>query len=596
MKVEVIKKNEQVVNDNNEDNMKKLRVAAYARVSTDRDEQQSSFESQQKYYFNKISKEKNWKFVEVYADEGISGTQTTRRDNFLRMIKDAEDGKIDMILTKSISRFARNTVDTLKYVRLLKSKNVAILFEEENILTTDMPGELLLTILSSVAQQESETISAHVRLGIKMKAQRGEMVGFNGVYGYDCDMKKNKMTINEKEAKIVKLIFKLYIEGKGCNIIARTLTEMGVDTPRKSGKWCYSTVNKILHNEKYIGDLEMCKTFTFDPITHTRRVNNGEEDKFYVYDHHEPIVSREAFRMVQEIFQGKQSTNQFTRFPRRKNNVFTSRIRCGFCGDTMLRRREYRRKSSWLCSTYVRKGRYYCSKSKVGYEDIIKSAFVEGMNMLLNKEEFDIDDFIKDLSNVIDEDQNYVNLKRAERKKADLEEKMSKLIELLLNKNIDNDLFDRKRQKYLEDIKVQEQRIERYSGVPDIDNKERLINMKSKILTDVNSKEQMLSCFDELIFDEIVLYVVIGGYTSDRKIDPYMIRFIIRDNDQFDANSNLTKEFIAKHNNVDKIGAFYNTVLDFNSNQKFNTFEFVDKGYMKVEHDFVRVRFETEKY
>ena len=143
---------------------------------------------------------------------------------------------------------------------------------------------------------------------------------------------------------------------------------------------------------------------------------------------------------------------------------------------------------------------------------------------------------------------------------------------------------------------MQEQRIERYSGVPDIDNKERLINMKSKILTDVNSKEQILSCFDELIFDEIVLYVVIGGYTSDRKIDPYMIRFIIRDNDQFDANSNLTKEFIAKHNNVDKIGAFYNTVLDFNSNQKFNTFEFVDKGYMKVEHDFVRVRFETEKY
>ncbi|MGN1322879.1 MAG: hypothetical protein ACI4VT_02620 [Bacilli bacterium] len=118
---------------------------------------------------------------------------------------------------------------------------------------------------------------------------------------------------------------------------------------------------------------------------------------------------------------------------------------------------------------------------------------------------------------------------------------MSKLIELLLNKNIDNDLFDRKRQKYLEDIKVQEQRIERYSGVPDIDNKERLINMKSKVLTDVNSKEQMLSCFDELIFDEIVLYVVIGGYTSDRKIDPYMIRFIIRDNDQFDANSNLSK-------------------------------------------------------
>ena len=198
------------------------------------------------------------------------------------MIKDVEDGKIDMLLTKSISRFARNTVDTLKYVRLLKSKNVPILFEEENILTTDMPGELLLTVLSSVAQQEIETMSSHIRLGNKMKAERGEMIGFNGIFGYDCDTKKNLMTINEKEAPVVRMIYKMYLEGHGCNRIARTLEDMQILSPRGKKKWQYSTINKILRNEKYIGDLEMGKSYTVDPISHKRRINNGEEDKFYV--------------------------------------------------------------------------------------------------------------------------------------------------------------------------------------------------------------------------------------------------------------------------------------------------------------------------
>ena len=192
MEIEVIKKKEGIFDRNTGEIVKrKKRVAAYARVSTDNEEQQTSFISQQKYYIDKIEKEPDWKFVEVYADEGISGTQTAKRENFLRMIRDAEDDKIDLILTKSISRFARNTVDTLKYVRLLRNKNVAVIFEEENINTLDMSGELLLSILSSVAQQESETISSHVRLGIKMKEERGELVGFNGVYGYTCDMKKN---------------------------------------------------------------------------------------------------------------------------------------------------------------------------------------------------------------------------------------------------------------------------------------------------------------------------------------------------------------------------------------------------------------------
>lgn len=179
MEVEIIKKEEGRINRKTKNLFSdKIRVAAYARVSTDMEDQQTSFKSQQKYYLEKIMANSSWSFVEVYADEGISGTLASKRESFMRMIKDCKDGKIDLILTKSISRFARNTLDTLKYVRMLRDMGIGVIFEEENINTLDMAGELLLTVLSSVAQQESETISSHIKLGLKMKKERGEIVGF----------------------------------------------------------------------------------------------------------------------------------------------------------------------------------------------------------------------------------------------------------------------------------------------------------------------------------------------------------------------------------------------------------------------------------
>ena len=225
------------------DYTKKLRVCGYARVSTEMERQETSYESQKFYYEQKIKNNPNWIFVRVYSDRGISGLSIEKRDGFNRMIKDAQEGKIDLILTKSISRFARNTVDTLNYVRLLRSKNVGILFEEEGINTLDMAGELLLTILSSVAQQESETISSHVKLGFKMKKERGEIVGQGSCYGYHYDFKKKEMTIIEHEASIVRLIFQKYNEGFGCKTIARMLTDMKEPSPRGKPKWGESSVS-----------------------------------------------------------------------------------------------------------------------------------------------------------------------------------------------------------------------------------------------------------------------------------------------------------------------------------------------------------------
>ena len=333
-------------------NKEKINVVAYARVSTELEEQQLSFESQRIYYYNKISSNDKWNFCGIYADEGISGTGIKKREGFKQMIREGMMKKYDLILTKSVSRFVRNTVDTLKYVRLLRNKNVAVIFEEENINTLDMSGELLLSILSSVAQQESETISSHVRLGIKMKEERGELVGFNGVYGYTCDMKKNELILNEEEAKTVRLIYKLFLDGYGCNMIAKTLSELNICSPRGKEKWGTTTINNILKNEKYIGDVEMGKTFTVDPITHKRKVNTGEEDKFYLKGHHEPIISEEDFNMVQEIFKSKQQKRKEGKSIIQRKSPFTELLRCGYCGSLIIKKSSYKR-PAWECKSVL---------------------------------------------------------------------------------------------------------------------------------------------------------------------------------------------------------------------------------------------------
>ena len=216
MEIQVIEKTNGRINRVTGTTIKeRLRVCAYCRVSTDNEEQLNSYQSQLKYYDEKINSKSEWQFAGIYADEAITGTLDFKRTEFMRMIADSMSGKIDMILTKSISRFARNTLDTLKYVRMLREKNIAILFEEENLSTITGAGELMLTILSAIAQQESENISSHVLLGLKMKKDRGELIGYNGCYGYNYNIETKEITINEDEANIVRYMFERYVEGIG---------------------------------------------------------------------------------------------------------------------------------------------------------------------------------------------------------------------------------------------------------------------------------------------------------------------------------------------------------------------------------------------
>jgi DNA invertase Pin-like site-specific DNA recombinase len=230
----------------------KIRVAPYARVSTDSDEQKNSYESQKKYYQELVFNNPEWELVDIYADEAISGTQVYKRTDFMRMINDAMEGKIDMIITKSISRFARNTLDTLSFVRQLKDKGVAVFFEKENINTLTMNGELLLVILSSLAQQESESIGGNIKLGLKMKMSCGEMVGFNRCLGYSYDKDTKEISIVPEEAEIVRYIFKRYIEGIGTYALAKELTRKGFKNAKGEVKWRDGSVACILKTDAEI--------------------------------------------------------------------------------------------------------------------------------------------------------------------------------------------------------------------------------------------------------------------------------------------------------------------------------------------------------
>lgn len=263
------------------------RVAAYVRVSTNAEEQLQSFKSQKEYYQDKISANKEWALVGIYADEGITGTKTTKRDEFLRMIDDCMNGLVDIVITKSVSRFSRNLVDVLSYTRMLKAKGVTVIFEKENIDTSTMESEMQLSLLSALAQNEVESLSQNVSLGVQMKMSRGELMGFNGCLGYDYHPEDKSISVNEQEAETVRMIYDLYVQGYGAYTIAKELTRLGKVNKKGEIKWTDSGIRGILKNEKYKGDLLMGKTYTVDPISKRRLDNRGESNKYYTRNHHE---------------------------------------------------------------------------------------------------------------------------------------------------------------------------------------------------------------------------------------------------------------------------------------------------------------------
>ena len=296
-----------------EEEKPKLRVAAYYRVSTDSDEQATSYEAQVEHYTEYIQKNPDWEFAGIYADDGISGTNTKKREEFNHMIDDCKAGNIDMIITKSISRFARNTLDCLKYIRQLKDMNIPVLFEKESINTMNAKGEVLITIMASLAQQESQSLSQNVKLGLQYRYQQGKVqINHNRFLGYTKDADGN-LIIDPEQAEIVKRIYREYLEGLSMDKIAAGLERDGILTGAGGKRWHTSTINKILRNEKYIGDALLQKTYTTDFLNKTRVKNNGLVPQYYVEGNHEAIIPKEIYLQVQEeLFRLRELRQQTT--------------------------------------------------------------------------------------------------------------------------------------------------------------------------------------------------------------------------------------------------------------------------------------------
>ena len=305
----------------------KRRTAGYARVSTDSDEQFTSYEAQIDYYTKLITSREDWEFVDVYTDEGISALNTKHRDGFNRMIWDALNGKIDLIVTKSVSRFARNTVDSLVTIRKLKEKGVECYFEKENIFTFDGKGELLLTIMSSLAQEESRSISENVTWGQRKRFSDGKVsIGYSQFLGYEKG-EDGKPKVVPEQAETVRLIYKLFLEGKTTQGIANFLMEHGVLSPGGKQTWPASTIASILTNEKYKGDALLQKRFTANFLTKELRINNGEVPQYYVEGSHEAIIAPEEFQVVQEEMARRKELGRTY-----SDKAFHSKIICGDCG------------------------------------------------------------------------------------------------------------------------------------------------------------------------------------------------------------------------------------------------------------------------
>lgn len=371
---------------------KKIRVAAYCRVSTEADEQLNSFENQVTYYTDYIEKNPLYEMAGIYADEGISGTSTKKRDDFNRMIADCEAGKIDLVITKSISRFARNTQDCLNYSRKLKNLGIGIKFEKENINTLDGTGELLFTILSSLAQDESRSISENSAWGIRSLYKQGIYhIDTGNFYGYDKD-KDGHLIINEQQGKVVKWIYESFLEGMDPATLAKTLTENGEPTCKGKTKWCASTIKNLMRNEKHMGDAILQKSFTGDFLTKQKVKNEGQLAQYHIKEDHEAIVSEEVWKAAQLELDYREQYKKEHYLKNMGQNAdkqpFTCRVVCAECGHVFQRRtltRTWGKKIVWFCGQrYLNRNEPGCTKTAV-YESTLQKSFIQAWNEVLNR-------------------------------------------------------------------------------------------------------------------------------------------------------------------------------------------------------------------
>lgn len=437
----------------------RFRVAAYCRVSTDREDQANSLHSQQTYFADYIKNHADWQLAGIYADEGLSGTNTRKREEFNRMIQDAERGDIDLILTKEVSRFARNTVDTLNNTRKLKALGIGVIFISDNIDTRDNDGELRLTIMASIAQEESRKTSERVKWGQKRRMEAGVVFGNDSLFGYTT--KDGKLNIKEDEAEIVRHIYSKFLnEGKGTHVIARELYEEGIAPPRTAtGKWSCVMVRRILRNEKYAGDLLQKKFVTLDYLTHQKIENRGREEQVYLKNHHEPIIDRTTWEETQaELVRRNSKQVEASKY---SNRYWCSgKIRCGACGSRFVTRITHRRNGdtykTWGCHSRV----HYGNWKQDGQGDYVgcnmrmlnDKSLTTCVQFVLGQLDLDYDaivaELVADIKAIQGKENGISSPKRLKEKRIELESKKERVMDAYFSQTISKDEMLSMKERY----------------------------------------------------------------------------------------------------------------------------------------------------
>ena len=500
--------------------LKKRKVAGYARVSTDSEEQLTSYAAQLDYYTHYIKGREDWEYVGVYTDEGITATNTKNRDGFKRMIRDALDGKIDLIVTKSVSRFARNTVDSLSTIRKLKENGTEVFFEKENIWTFDSKGELLITIMSSLAQEESRSISENCTWGQRKRFADGKVsVPFKRFLGYDRGEDGN-LVVNQEQAKLVKRIFRLFLQGYSMFGIAKLLTEEGILTPGGSKKWRVGNIKSILTNEKYKGDALLQKTFTVDFLTKEKKKNEGEIPQYYVTGNHEAIIPVATFNRVQRLIEQRAKSVGRPSYV----SVYSSKIKCGCCGgwygSKVWHSNSKYRQVIWQCN---HKFQEKCTTPNLTEKEI-QDLFVKAVNQLVQMKKEIIQNHQEMMEAIFDTSTLKTEQERLETKLNEI----AIIVNQCINENAklvqNQDEYESKYTQLVNRFNTTQNELDKV--------KEEILEKESRkegILDFINQlqEQELLTEFDEQVWRSMVkdMTVYEGGRIEFQFLDGGMIRF-----------------------------------------------------------------------
>ena len=480
-----------------------IRLAAYCRVSSKSADQLHSFAAQIRYYKDYERKNPQYKLVDVYADEGLSGTDMKKRDEQNRLIRDCKLGKIDRIVTKSVSRFARNTQELLVVLRTLKELGVSIFFEEQGIDTSEMTGELLTAMFSAIAQKESESISGNMRWSYQHRMKSGNFITCKAPFGYR--LKDGMLEIYEPEAEIVRTIFSQYLAGQSKDEIAETVTALGVPTRDGKGYWQHSSISYILRNERYVGDALLQKRYTTDTLPYQRKTNHGEREQYYLPQSHPPIIDRETFNAVKELLDRRSII-----MPKRERDPLSLKITCGACG-TPFRRTVCNQKTYWVCRKHY-KSKHNCPMEQIA-EDEIHAAFLRVYHKLRLHGEQILKQMLSDLQTVRERRMLWsLEIIELNKRISDINDQDRMLADMNRCGLVDPDIFISRSNELAQQLRTAKQEKDRILGSEHDDT----IPQTRELMETLETLPEYLPAFDGEIFADLVDGITVDSGNTPR--------------------------------------------------------------------------------